>query len=100
MNLNRHTLSRQVAAQVDGLSIQMASAAIDACLESIAQSLASGGSIRLSGFGTFSLRQRKARTTRHPRTQQFITVPAALIPHFTPSIHLRQRVQPKTHESV
>lgn len=95
-DLNRRSLSRQIADQVDGLTIQMASAALDACLESIATTLAQGGSVRLAGFGTFSSRLRKPRTTHHPRTQELLQIPATLVPTFSPSPKLQQRLQARS----
>ncbi len=99
LDLNRHSLSRQMAAQVDGLSIQMAAAALDACLDRIAHAIAQGGSVRLAGFGTFSSRQRKRRTTRHPRTQVPIDIPASWIPTFSPSPQLQDRLRTARAES-
>ncbi len=92
-DLNRHSLSRQMADQVDGLTIQMASAALDACLDRITTAIAQGGSVRLAGFGTFSSRHRKPRTTHHPRTQAIIEIPATRVPTFSPSPKLQQRLQ-------
>ncbi len=92
-DLNRRTLARQMAQQVDGLTLQMAAAAVDALIDSVTASLVSGGKVRLTGFGSFSVRYRKARQTRHPRTQQSIDIPATYLPNFTPSAELRQLVQ-------
>lgn len=98
-DLNRHSLSRQIADQVDGLSIQMAAAALDACLDRIAHAIAQGGSVRLAGFGTFSSRQRKRRTTRHPRTQALLEIPATWIPTFSPSPQLQDRLRAAKSQS-
>lgn len=87
-HLNRRLLARQMAAQVDGLTVDMAAAALEAMLESISQCLAQGGSVRLARFGTFSLRHRSARQTYHPRTKAPIRIPAADVPHFVPSPEL------------
>ncbi|MFQ3614526.1 MAG: HU family DNA-binding protein [Cyanobacteriota bacterium] len=87
-HLNRRLLARQMAAQVDGLTVEMAAAALEAMLESISQCLAQGGSVRLARFGTFSLRHRSARQTYHPRTKAPIRIPAADVPHFVPSPEL------------
>ena len=40
--------------------------------------------VRLTGFGTFSLNERKARTGRNPKTGQSIQIPAATYPKFKP----------------
>lgn len=90
--ITRRLLARQVAAQVDGLSLRLAGAAVEAIASSIADALASDGTVQLNGFGTFSVRQRPARQTFHPRTREPITIPAASVPHFSPSPQLRDRV--------
>lgn len=92
-SLNRRTLAQHMADQVDGLTIQMAAAAVEAMLDSISEALAAGSSVRLSRFGTFSLRYRTPRTTLHPRTREPIQIPAAYIPIFTPSTHLRDQIE-------
>ncbi|NJO85763.1 MAG: HU family DNA-binding protein [Synechococcaceae cyanobacterium RM1_1_27] len=91
--LNRRLLARQMAQQVDGLTVQLAQAALEAVMESIGCALAQGQDVRLAGFGTFSISQRRARSTRHPRTGQPIAIPAARVPMFSPSPQLRQRMQ-------
>ncbi|MEM6445006.1 MAG: HU family DNA-binding protein [Cyanobacteria bacterium J06642_2] len=90
--ITRHLLARQVAERVDGLSLRLAKAAVDALTDSIADTLADEGVIQLNGFGTFSVRHRSARQTLHPRTRKPISIPAANVPHFAPSPQLRQRV--------
>jgi len=87
-HLNRHLLARQMAAQVDGLTVKMAAAALEAMLDSISQCLAEGGSVRLARFGTFLLRPRPARQTYHPRTKAPVHIPAAQVPYFVPSPEL------------
>ena len=91
--MDRRTLARLVAERVDGLSVRMASAAVEATCEVIAESLAQGESVTLSNFGTFKTRYRKARQTYHPRTQQPVTIPAARAAAFVPSSKLQERVK-------
>ena len=91
--MDRRTLARLVAERVDGLSVRMASAAIEATCEVIAESLAQGEGVTLSNFGTFKTRQRKARQTFHPRTKQPVTIPAARTAAFVPSPKLQEKVK-------
>lgn len=93
IEMDRRTLARLVAERVDGLSVRMASAAIEATCEAIAESLAQGEGVTLSNFGTFKTRQRKARQTYHPRTQEPITIPAARAVAFVPSPKLQEKVR-------
>ncbi len=91
--LNRQLLAQRLADQVDGLTLRVASAAVQVLVETMAETLVSGGEIRLTGLGSFTVRYRRARVTRHPRTQEQITVPAAWVPRFSPSPQLRHQIQ-------
>jgi nucleoid DNA-binding protein len=91
--LNRQQLVQQMATRVDGLTQKLSAAALQAALDTIVEALSSGQPVHLSGFGTFSLRHRQARTNLHPRTGQPVAVPAARVAVFTPSAQLRKRLQ-------
>jgi nucleoid DNA-binding protein len=91
--VNREILARHMAASVDGLSVQMAQAALEAMLEGMTAALAMGKTVNLAGFGRFSPRLIPARQTWHPRTRQPIQVPARIQPHFVPAAALRQSLQ-------
>ena len=93
IEMDRRTLARLVAERVDGLSVRMASAAVEATFEVIAESLAQGEGVTLSNFGTFKTRQRKTRQTFHPRTKQPVIIPAARTAAFVPSPKLQEQVK-------
>ncbi len=61
-------------------------------LDEIADALARGDRVELRGFGAFSVRQRKARTGRNPRTGETVEVEAKAVPFFRPGKELRARV--------
>ena len=65
---------------------------VDAFLDALKDTLASGDHIEIRGFGTFKVRHRKARTARNPRTGEPVEVPPRVAPVFTPSRKLRNRV--------
>ena len=52
---------------------------------SISSELSSGGEVRLVGFGTFMVANRKATTGRNPRTGETIQIAASKQPKFRPS---------------
>ena len=58
------------------LSKADASKAVGSVIDNITGSLRVGHEVRLVGFGTFSVAQRKATTGRNPRTGQTIQIPA------------------------
>lgn len=60
----------------------------------IADRLASGGSVLLSGFGLWTTRRVEARAGRNPRTGEAITIPAHRRPSFRAGKGLKDRVNP------
>ena len=70
-----------------------AAKAVDAITETITKDLKKGGRITLTGFGTFSVSNRKARTGRNPQTGQEIKIPAGKTPKFTAGKALKEAVK-------
>lgn len=69
-----------------------ASEYLDKLLSVISDTLASGGEVRLPGFGVFSVSQRKARAGRNPRTGATIQIPASKAPKFKAGKPLKDAV--------
>ena len=59
-----------------GMSMADANRAVDSVFDNISGSLKSGNEVRLVGFGTFSVADRKATTGRNPRTGETIQIAA------------------------
>lgn len=55
-------------------------------------SLASGETLKISGFGSFVVKQKSDRRGRNPQTGETITIGARRIIGFKPSVLLRQAV--------
>lgn len=55
---------------------------VELLLESIKGHISKGHTIELRGFGTFSLKRRKRRPARNPRTGE----PVALLERYAPSL--------------
>ena len=83
-----------VAAVADGADLSKADAAkaVDAVFDSITGSLKGGGEVRLVGFGTFSVANRKASTGRNPRTGEAIKIAASKQPKFKAGKGLKDSV--------
>ena len=60
----------------------------------VTSSLKEGNSVALVGFGTFSVKERAARTGRNPQTGAEIQISAATIPSFKPGKGLKDQVNP------
>jgi DNA-binding protein HU-beta len=57
---------------------------LDATISTIEKQVKKGEKVTLPGFGTFSRRNRAARTARNPRTGEEIQVKASKVPAFKP----------------
>lgn len=84
-----------LAAKVAGTGItkKQAAAAVDTVIDSIKGALAQGESVRLVGFGTFSVKNRKARVGRNPRTGEELQIEAKTVPVFSAGKGLKDAVQ-------
>ncbi len=89
--MNKSELIEAVADSAD-LSKASASRAVDAVLESVTDALRDGDQVTLVGFGTFSVRDRAARTGRNPRTGESIEIPASKVPGFKPGKALKDAI--------
>ena len=76
-------------AEVTELPKEKAAEAVDAVIAHIQKAMQSGGEVRLPGFGTFKVAQRKERTGRNPATKQEIKIPASIVPKFQASKTLK-----------
>lgn len=65
---------------------------ISALLAAISQALDNGERVRLAGFGTLFIRERKSRAAINPKTGERLNVPAKLVPVFRPSRELKKIV--------
>ncbi len=74
--MNKADLIDYVSEQTQ-LSKADATRALDAMVDGICSGLTQNGEVRLSGFGTFSISSRAARTGRNPRTGEEIQIAAS-----------------------
>ncbi len=86
--MNKSELTDAIADEAD-ISKASAVRALDAALSAIQGSLQNGEPVALVGFGTFSVRERGARTGRNPRTGEEIEIAAAKLPAFKPGKALK-----------
>ena len=89
--MNKNDLVSAVAGKA-GLSKADAAKAVDGVLESVSGALSSGDEVRIVGFGTFSVANRKATTGRNPRTGEAILIPASKQPRFKAGKGLKDMV--------
>ena len=72
-----------------GLSWAECGELIDVTLEVIKETLEGGGSVKLTGFGSFLVRQKAARRGRNPHTAERILISRRRVLTFKPSVALR-----------
>ena len=76
------------------LTARDAGKAVDAFLETITDTLKSGGEVAFTGFGKFTTQQRAARTGVNPRNPtEKVHIPAARVPKFSAGSQLKAAVK-------
>ncbi|MBB3229805.1 MULTISPECIES: HU family DNA-binding protein [Halomonas] len=89
--MNKSELIEAIAASAD-IPKAAASRALDAMVDTVADSLKKGDSVSLVGFGTFTVKERAARTGRNPQTGEPIEISAAKVPSFKAGKALKDSV--------
>jgi len=89
--MTKADLIEEVSA-VSRLSKKSSEVVVNTFFGSIVDSLQRREKIELRGFGSFKLRQRRARVGRNPKTGERVEVPAKLVPYFKPGKDLRELV--------
>jgi len=89
-NTTKHHLIAEVA-RATGLTQAEVKIAVEELLESIAEELERGRTIEMRGFGTFYVKERKARPARNPKTGEIIPLARRMVPLFKFSGELKKR---------
>ncbi|PHM40047.1 DNA-binding protein HU [Xenorhabdus mauleonii] len=89
--MNKSQLIDKIAADAN-ISKAAAGRVVDAFISSVSEALKSGDDVALVGFGTFTVRERAARTGRNPQTGKEIKIAAAKVPAFRAGKGLKDAV--------
>ncbi|MEA3423781.1 MAG: HU family DNA-binding protein [Bacillota bacterium] len=90
--MNKSELITSIAEKAE-ITKKDAEAALNAFVKSVEGALTDGEKVQLVGFGTFEVRERKARTGRNPRNpEQVIEIPASKAPVFKAGKSLKETV--------
>ncbi|RYZ96946.1 MAG: HU family DNA-binding protein [Moraxellaceae bacterium] len=89
--MNKAELIDSIATQ-GGLSKAQAGQALDATISAISEALKAGETVTLVGFGTFSVKERAARSGRNPKTGETIKIAATKVPGFKAGKGLKDAV--------
>lgn len=90
--MNKTELVAQIAENSD-LNKTQAAAALSATIDAVTGALAKGDTVALPGFGTFSVKERAARTGRNPATGAELKIPASRAPGFKAGKTLKDAVK-------
>jgi DNA-binding protein HU-beta len=88
IHVNKTELIEHIAKQAD-ISKAAAGRALDALIGGVKTTLKKNGSVTITGFGTFAVTKRAARTGRNPRTGAAIKIKSAKVPKFRPGKGLK-----------
>lgn len=89
--MNKTDLINAVAEHAE-LTKADAGRALEAFFETVQKALKNGDDVAVVGFGTFTVRERAARTGRNPRTNEEIKIAASKIPAFKAGKGLKDAV--------
>lgn len=90
--IKRDQLAQKIAEKFD-MSKKQVVDVLNYFSELIGQYIKQGYKVKISGLGTFKVRERKSRTAINPKTGEKITVPAKRVPRFTPAKELKELVK-------
>jgi len=89
--LTRMDLSEAVFREV-GLSRNDSAQLVESVLNHISDALVRGEQVKISSFGTFSVREKSARVGRNPKTGQEVPIQPRRVLTFRPSHLMKDRV--------
>ena len=87
----RADLSKAVLREF-GLSRRESAEFVDSIIDAIADRLEAGEAVKISGFGTFTLRDKGERLGRNPKTREPAPISARRVVVFKPSAVLKRRM--------
>ena len=97
INLTKKDLVNLVYMQL-GFSKQISENLIEDFLSTIASNIKNEKKLKLSKFGTFSIRQKKSRIGRNPRTKETKVISSRDVVLFKPSKEFKEFVNSKDNE--
>jgi integration host factor subunit beta len=90
--MNKSELIQLLSSKQHNLSDSDVFTAVTQIIKRMTDELAGGGRIEIRGFGAFSLKHRRAKLGRNPKTGVAVSVPQKHSVYFKPGTELRARV--------
>ena len=93
--MTRSELIQIMSTKQSHLSEREVELAVKCLLEEVTKALSAGNRIEIRGFGSFSVRLRKPRKARNPKTGAYVQKEAKHSIHFKAGKEMRDRVMQK-----
>ena len=90
--MNKRDLVGKIAIDAQ-LTRAQAAKALDAFLDGVQRTLATGGRVTISGFGSFGVTHRKARRVRNPQNGDDMEIAERRVPRFAPGAELKIAIE-------
>lgn len=81
-----------IAAKNAGVSQKVAAAIVDDVFSTVSSELIAGNDVTITGFGSFKVKTRAARSGRNPRTKEIVEIPESKVIVFKPSTAIKENV--------
>jgi len=98
--MTKNELIEKIALKLPHLTCKDVELAVKYTFNLLSDSLSGGDRIEIRGFGSFSLRTRKARVGRNPKTGEPVALPPKNVPHFKPGKELKSMVNDNSHYPI
>ena len=92
MKINKKEIIERISRNQDQLPHRDIELAVKTIINCMTKALSTGQRIEIRGFGSFSLRYRKPRIGRNPKSGTKVNINERYVPHFKPGKNLRQKV--------
>jgi len=96
--MTKRGIIEELLARRQRISRRDSETTVNALFEAMARVLARGDRIELRGFGSFGVKQRRARQGRNPKTGAMVAVEAKRVPFFRAGKELRVELNGKAQD--
>lgn len=90
--MTKSELIRKLASRYPDMFLKDIYSIVDTIFEEISEALVKGRRVELRGFGAFTIRKRKARLARNPRTSEAVELDERLSAYFRSGKELNTRL--------
>lgn len=87
--MTKNELIQRIHSKAGSLTKTASEEILNEVITAVAEAISNEGRLSISGLGTFTVRQRKARKGRNPKTNQPLDIPASKTVSFKPAPALK-----------